>query len=184
MLVHHLLAPHRMLFLQYILDMVYINSLEDCPFFVGDNFLFYVDCVLLITCCSSFLKGKEAKWTGVTHPHRFSLRTTQSCLQPQQGSHSASRDDFISVARTNAHCLMLFFSKYGMVCLFFSHWHLFKRQISIVLLRHHCSIRPRVLLGHQAGSVAPGLHFTKGVPGSSLNQVEPDCTDRSNSSSC
>lgn len=85
--------PCSVFFWPYILIMG--TLLEEFLFFIWENFLFDADCAILVNDCCSFLKGwygREASKVSWVSYHLRLLFTPWSCLQPQQGSHSAIYD--------------------------------------------------------------------------------------------
>lgn len=89
MLVNRLQSLPPMLFLQCVLLVVIsMNSFGRVPSFVGENFSFYVDCVLLINCCSSYLKG----WYGTEARHMNWVNSHLRCPFAPASVPSLSRE--------------------------------------------------------------------------------------------
>lgn len=153
--------PCSVFFWPYILIMG--TLLEDFLFFIWENFLFDADCAILVNHCCSFLKGwygREASKVSWVSYHLRLLFTSWSCLQPQQGSHSAIYDHrwgsyFFSDVGPNTYFLVLFSNNDSMVCLYF--------LIKLGLLRPYCFRRPKVLLCRESGRLCDSRLHSHGA---------------------
>lgn len=111
--------------------------------------------------------------------HLRLLFTPWSCLQPQQGSHSAIYDHrwgsyCFSDVKPNAHFFVLFSIRTA--------WYVFLFSLSLALLRSHCFRRPRVLLCRESGRLCASRlhshgafwdsHLTKSSLTSLISQVQ------------